>query len=97
MRGLLGAALVMGLSCGPSKEDSVRLKEGANLDDIVECPGLLCAGETEFCAEILYEYGESPPVCVTDSICDRFECVGKNKRCVFFDGIPVQMRCIDND
>jgi hypothetical protein len=96
MRGLLGAALTLALSCGPSKDDAVRIKEGQNLDDIATCPGLLCAGPNEFCAELLYEYGVSPPLCVDDHICDRFDCVKENKRCVLFDGIPVQMRCIND-
>jgi hypothetical protein len=97
MKGLLGAALAVVLSCGPSKDDSVRLKEGANLDDIVECPGLLCAGAAEFCTELLFEYGRSPPLCVTDDICSRLECVGPGRRCVLFDGIPIQLRCIKDN
>jgi hypothetical protein len=94
MRGLIGAALALTLSCGPSKDDAVKFKEGANLDDVTECPGLLCAGFNEFCAELLFEYGRSPPLCVTDKICERFDCVGEGRRCVLFDGVPVQMRCI---
>jgi hypothetical protein len=96
IRGLLGAALAVALSCGPGKDDSVRLREGENLDDIVECPGLLCARETEFCTELLFEYGRSPPLCVSTDICDRLECVSQGKKCVLFDGIPIQLRCIDD-
>lgn len=95
--GLLGAALAVVLSCGPSKDEAVRLKEGANLDDVVECPFLACAGINEVCTELLFEYGRSPPLCVDPSeICDRMECLDEGRRCVLFDGIPVQLRCIKN-
>jgi hypothetical protein len=92
--GLLGAALAVLLSCGPSDAEAMRLKEGSNLDDIVECPALLCARDNEFCAEILFEYGRAPPLCVTNHICERLECLEQGRRCVFFDGIPIQVRCI---
>lgn len=92
--GLLGAALAVVLSCGPSRDEAVRLKEGANLDDVSTCPSLLCAGQNEFCAELLFEYGRSPPLCVTDDICSRFDCLEEGRRCVLFDGVPVQMRCV---
>lgn len=92
--GLLGAALAVVLSCGPSRDEAVRLKEGANLDDIIECPALLCAAPNQFCTELLFEYGRSPPVCVTDDICSRFDCVEEGRRCVLFDGIPIQLRCV---
>jgi hypothetical protein len=82
------------LSCGPGKDEAVKLKEGSNLDDIRTCPALLCAGEREFCAELLFEYGRSPPLCVTQEICERLECLEAGRRCVFFDGVPVQLRCI---
>lgn len=113
MRGLLGAALLMVLSCGPSKDDAVRVKEGESLEGVLECPGLICAGEgvTEFCGEVLFEFGQSPPICLpykykkegeadTDpphNTCDLFQCVKDGKRCVLFDGVPVQVRCIDDD
>lgn len=96
MSGLLGAALVLALSCGPTKDDSVRVKEGESLDDVGECPGLLCVEPNQFCAELYFEYGWSPPLCVDDHICDRLDCVGPNKKCVLFDGVPVQLRCIDD-
>jgi hypothetical protein len=93
--GLLLAALVGVLSCGPSKDEAVRLKEGQNLDDVVECPALLCAGLDEVCTELLFEYGRSPPLCVDPrDICERMECLEEGRRCVLFDGIPVQLRCI---
>ncbi len=95
--GLLGAALAVVLSCGPSKDEAFRLKEGENLDDIVECPALLCAGVNELCVEMLFDYGRSPPLCVDPSeICERMECLEEGRRCVLFDGIPVQMRCIED-
>jgi hypothetical protein len=93
--GLLLAALVGVLSCGPSKDEAVRLKEDQNLDDVVECPALLCAGLDEVCTELLFEYGRSPPLCVNPrDICERMECLEEGRRCVLFDGIPVQLRCI---
>lgn len=97
MSGLLGAALVAQLSCGPSAAEAMKLKEGSSLDDIRECPVLLCAGEREFCAELLFEYGRSPPLCVTTNICERFECLEPGRRCVLFDGVPVQARCIRDE
>jgi hypothetical protein len=94
--GLLGAALMVVLSCGPSKDEAVRLKEGQNLDDIGECPTLLCPGLEEVCTELLFEYGRSPPLCVDPrDICERMECLEAGRECVLFDGIPVQLRCID--
>jgi hypothetical protein len=96
-KGLLGVALVTVLSCGPSKDEAVRLKEGSNLDDIVECPALLCAQPNEFCTELLFEYGRSPPLCVTDDICNRLDCLEEGRRCVLFDGIPIQLRCIKEE
>ncbi|MFL5343805.1 MAG: hypothetical protein ACJ8AT_03390 [Hyalangium sp.] len=116
MSGLLGAALAMALSCGPGRDDSVRLKEGQNLDDVAECPVLFCPGETgfpetetEFCGEMHFDYGWSPPLCLPTgrgvdretqqpipSIFDRIECVGTHKRPVRFDGAPIQVYCIDD-
>lgn len=97
-RGLLGAALTaVVLSCGPSDDEAMRLKEGANLDDVEECPALLCLGQQEFCAELLFDYGQSPPVCVETDICERMECLKQGRECVIFDGIPYQVRCIEPD
>lgn len=98
IRGLLGAALAVLLSCGPSDAEAMRLKEGANLNDVFECPGLLCADpQNEFCGQMLFEYGRSPPLCLTTDICSRVECLESNRRCVLFDGLPVQVRCIKRD
>ncbi|MDY7227464.1 hypothetical protein [Hyalangium rubrum] len=97
MRGLLGAALAAVLSCGPSDAEAMKLKEGRNLDDVVECPALLCADELEFCGEMLFDYGRSPPLCLTTDICARVDCLEPNRRCVLFDGLPVQVRCVKND
>jgi hypothetical protein len=93
--GLLGAALAVLLSCGPSKDEAMKLKEGSNLDDIGECPTLFCTEEQQFCAEVLFEYGRAPPLCVTTEICERFDCLEPGRRCVFFDGVPIQVRCIE--
>jgi hypothetical protein len=94
MRGLLGVALAAVLSCGPSDAEAVRIKEGASLEGIRECPTLLCAGVDERCTELLFEYGRSPPLCVVPrDICDRLECVEAGRECVIFDGIPFQLRC----
>ncbi|WP_224361376.1 hypothetical protein [Hyalangium versicolor] len=95
IRGLLGAVLAVVLSCGPGKDDAVRVKEGETLEGIDECPGLLCAGEQYFCTELLFEYGRSPPLCVTSDICNKLECLDSGKKCVLFDGIPVQLRCVN--
>lgn len=98
MRGLLGAALAALLSCGPSDAEAMKLKEGSNLDDIVECPVLLCADPDRFfCGELLFDYGRSPPLCMETDICERMDCLEPNRRCVLFDGLPVQVRCIEND
>ncbi len=109
-RGLLGVALTVVLSCGPGKDDSVRVAEGETLEGIFECPTLLC-GVNELCTEVLFEYGRSPPLCLPirykkegegedippHETCELFECVGPGKRCVIFDGIPFQLRCVDDE
>ncbi|MDC0710596.1 hypothetical protein POL68_19115 [Stigmatella sp. ncwal1] len=102
MSGALGAALAaVLLSCGPSEDEAMKVREGSNLDDIVECPGLYCGfdgqGQSLLCAELLMEYGRSPPLCVDTRICERMECLKQGRRCVLFDGIPVQVRCIKDD
>ncbi len=97
MRGALGALLVAGLSCGPSEAEAMKLKEGSNLEDVYQCPGIACFNEDEFCAEVLLEYGRSPPLCVTLDICERMECLESGRRCVFFDGFPIQVRCIEDN
>jgi hypothetical protein len=96
MKGLLGVALLAVLSCGPSKDEAMRLKEGANLDDVIECPALICADVNQFCTELLFDYGRSPPLCVETNICERMDCLEEGRRCVLFDGIPIQARCIDD-
>jgi len=95
LRGLLGVALAAVLSCGPGKDDAMRLKEGSNLDDIRECPALLCANVDELCTELLFEYGRSPPLCVPQNICERLDCLEQGRRCVIFEGIPFEARCIN--
>jgi hypothetical protein len=93
-RGLLGVALAAVLSCGPGRDDAMRLKEGSTLEDVVECPILLCGDVTELCTELLFEYGRTPPLCVPQNICERMECLEQGRRCVIFEGIPFQARCI---
>jgi hypothetical protein len=95
LRGLLGVALAAVLSCGPGKDDAMRLKEGSNLDDIRECPALLCASVDELCTELLFEYGRSPPLCVPQNICERMDCLEQGRRCVIFEGIPFEARCVN--
>ncbi|SET76376.1 hypothetical protein [Stigmatella erecta] len=102
MRGVLGVALAgVMLSCGPSEDEAMKLKEGSTLDDVVECPYLYCGydnqGEFLLCAELLFEYGRSPPLCVDSRICERLDCLKPGRRCVAFDGIPYQIRCIKDD
>jgi hypothetical protein len=73
----------------------MRLKEGSNLDDIRECPALLCASVDELCTELLFEYGRSPPLCVPQDICERMDCLEQGRRCVIFEGIPFEARCVN--
>ena len=96
IRGLLGAALAVVLSCGPGKDDAMRLKEGQNLSDIVECPALLCAGPTELCTELLFEY-EAPLAALVRAGQHLREAGlpgAGTLRCVIFEGIPFEARCI---
>jgi hypothetical protein len=97
--GLLGAALaVVVLSCGPGKDEAVRLKEGANLDDVQECLGVICETATvplTFCSQLIFEYGRSPLLCVNaETICDRLDCVSEGRKCAVFQGEPYQVYCI---
>jgi hypothetical protein len=96
MRGLLGLALAAVLSCGPSDAEAMKLKEGSNLDDIVECPALLCADPKAFCGELLFEYGRSPPLCMHTDICERMDCLRPGRTCTLFEGLPAQVRCIED-
>jgi hypothetical protein len=94
MCGLLGAALAALLSCGPSDAEAMKLKEGRDLNDIGECPALLCASDSEFCGELLFEYGRSPPLCMPIDICDRMDCLEPDRVCRLFEGLPAQVRCV---
>jgi hypothetical protein len=94
--GLLGAALAVLLSCGPSDAEAMKLKEGSGLSDIGECPLLVC-NQSLFCGELLFEYGRSPPLCMPIDICDRMECLRQGRVCVLFEGLPAQVRCVEPD
>ncbi len=84
------------LSCGPSDAEAMKLKEGRNLDDIIECPVLLCAASDEFCGELLFDYGRSPPLCMKIDICERMDCLKPGRTCTLFEGLPAQVRCIED-
>jgi hypothetical protein len=92
--GLLGAALAALLSCGPSDAEAMKLKEGRDLNDISECLGLFCEADDEFCGELLFEYGRSPPLCMRIDICERMDCLEPGRTCALFEGQPAQVRCI---
>ncbi|HEX8704087.1 MAG TPA: hypothetical protein VF815_34965 [Myxococcaceae bacterium] len=94
--GLLGAALAAMLSCGPSDDEAMKLKEGENLNDISECPFLFCDALDEFCGELLFDYGRSPPLCMKIDICERLECLESGRTCALFEGQPAQVRCVED-
>jgi len=94
--GLLGVALAALLSCGPSDSEAMKLKEGRDLSDIGECPTLLCIEESKFCGELLFDYGRSPPLCMPIDICERLDCLKEGRTCTLFEGLPAQVRCVED-
>ena len=91
--------LLLGLaSCGVSKEEAVHLKEGQTVSDpefgLLECNSFGCTEELPFCVELFFDYGRSPPLCVSTDICDRLECSEPGYVCRVFDGFPGQIRCV---
>ncbi|HET9451548.1 MAG TPA: hypothetical protein VFO83_11720 [Aggregicoccus sp.] len=90
----LGLAALLLSSCGPSEE--LVLKEGQTLDGLAFCvySNGLCT-ETTFCAELyLKETGRSPPLCVPEDICSRFECADGGE-CRVFTTFPAEVRCVN--
>jgi hypothetical protein len=92
---LLSATLmVLGTACGVDEDEVVKLKEGEGLGDAPYCGSLGCADPFKFCAELFLDFGRSPPICVSDDICDRLDCANSSRRCAVFDGFPGQVKCI---
>ncbi len=100
MRRLLGAAaLLAGLgACGVTEDEAVRLREGQTLGDpgigLIGCTSYGCPYEGQVCMEVFFEYGRSPPVCVSLDVCNRLECLKEGQRCALFDGFPGQIKCM---
>jgi hypothetical protein len=97
-RGLL-AALLLGLaSCGVSPEEAVHLKEGQTLSHptygVEECTSFGCYEELPFCVELYFEYGRSPPLCVSADICERLQCSEPGYVCRVYEGFPGQIKCV---
>ncbi len=102
MRVLSGAvaALAMLASCGVSEEEAVRYKDEEARQSIRNSP--LCGNigcpyeQAFFCAELFFEFGRSPALCVDpDTICQMLECQAEGRECATFDGFPGQVKCID--
>lgn len=101
-RGLLVAAALVGLtSCGVTKDEAVRLKEGQTLGDpnvgLSYCSTLGCPYDNQACLEVFFDYGRSPALCLTLDVCDRLECETEGRKCAIFDGFPGQVKCIDQN
>ncbi|MCP3102269.1 hypothetical protein LZ198_25700 [Myxococcus sp. K15C18031901] len=92
---VFGVLSALGSACGVDEDEVVRLKEGESLADAPYCSSVGCTGAYEFCAELFFDFGRSPPLCITDDICERLECANSNRRCAIFDGFPGQVKCID--
>ncbi|WXH30697.1 hypothetical protein WA016_04669 [Myxococcus stipitatus] len=82
-------------ACGVDEDEVVRLKEGESLADAAYCGSFGCERINEFCAEVFLEFGRSPPICVSEDVCERLECANSSRRCAIFDGLPGQVKCID--
>ncbi|MBJ6759982.1 hypothetical protein JGU66_04350 [Myxococcaceae bacterium JPH2] len=92
---LLSASLaLLGTACGVSEDEVVILKEGESLRDAPYCGSLGCEDPYKFCAELFFDFGRSPPICVGDDICARLQCANDGRRCAVFDGFPGQVKCI---
>lgn len=95
------AALAVLASCGVSEEEAVRYKDEAARQSIRNselCSNVGCIADPQayFCAELFFEFGRSPPLCVDpDTICEMLECQAEGRRCATFDGFPGQVKCID--
>ncbi|NTX03314.1 hypothetical protein HUA74_10005 [Myxococcus sp. CA051A] len=81
-------------ACGVDDDEVVRVKEGESLADAEYCGSFGCDQLNEFCAEVFLEFGRSPPICITEDVCERLECANTNRRCAIFDGFPGQVKCI---
>jgi hypothetical protein len=93
-RALLAAAVVgLGSSCGIPPEEVLYLKEGETTVDLPYCTQFGCPSVGQFCVELFFEFGRSPPLCVLPEVCNRLQC-REGRRCAIFDGFPGQVRCI---
>lgn len=102
IRELFGAvaALAVLASCGVSEDEAVRYKDEAARQAIRNygvCTNVGCLDpQAYFCAELFFEFGRSPALCVDpDTICEMLECQAAGRRCVTFDGFPGQVKCIE--
>ena len=99
IRGLLGAAaLVVLTSCGVTKDEAVRLKEGQSLGDptvgLQYCSSFGCPYDGQLCVEVFFDYGPSPALCLFPDACNRLECEKEGNECAFFGGFPGQVKCM---
>lgn len=100
IRGLVAAVALLGLgACGVTRDEAVRLKEGATLGDpdlgLQYCTSFGCLYAGQACLEVFFEYGRSPALCLFLDVCDKLECEQQGQRCAIFDGYPGQVKCID--
>ncbi|MCP3139196.1 hypothetical protein [Pyxidicoccus xibeiensis] len=92
---LFSALAVLGSACGVDEDEAVVLKEGETLEGSDYCGSFGCENPLEFCAELFFDFGRSPALCVPDTICDRLDCAKEGRICAVFDGFPGQVKCID--
>jgi len=105
-RGLLSALLLGLASCGVAPEEAVYLKEGETLGGspnpvynvgLEYCTSYGCSvRDAQFCVELLFDYGRSPPLCVPRDVCDRLRCAKQGYECRIFEGISQvgEVRCV---
>ena len=89
------AALLLLAACGPHEGRGLAVVGEARLGAQPECFSLSCADPALRCSQLFFDYGRSPPLCVESNICDRLTCaIGQ---CTVFDGLPLQVKCIQRD
>ena len=77
-----GAALACSCSsCGPGKDDACASRRAPTWRTSASARPCCCASPADLCAELLFEYGRSPPLCVPDNICERLDCLEQGRRC----------------
>ncbi|MFP2926213.1 hypothetical protein ACLESO_13545 [Pyxidicoccus sp. 3LG] len=92
---MFSALAVLGSACGVDDDEVVVLKEGESLEDASYCGSFGCTNPLDLCAELFFDFGRSPAICVPDSICERLDCAKEGRTCAVFNGFPGQVKCIE--